>query len=378
MNSRLLIILILISLSSNLVVAKKVKIIKSNYEIQQITSKFNRSKVLQQIQEFIFKSHPSRFVGTRGHLKSREYIYSQLKTLTQKTDNESIIKQEFTPNISKSIKMYKDDFQREIVKKFNPKDSKYKKWDLITKKTISLIKSKKNIKGQNIIWRKEGYINQKKELIIGAHYDNISHNLITWLPEPTADTPGADNNATGVVLALNLIKVLSDIDLPFNISVVFFDFAELGFLGSDYYVNNLKIKKSNIVAFLNLEMLGHDTKDIDMEKKLRNMRIYISKNTNPINSKESKIAKKLRKLGRNITSAVNFKIIDNGFNASDHISFREKNIPSLTFTQSWDTDFNPLYHSSKDVPETLNSQTYLLSTKYIIGATLAFLFDINS
>ena len=77
-----------------------------------------------------------------------------------------------------------------------------------------------------------------------------------------------------------------------------------------------------------------------------------------------------------MTSRVKFKLEPNGFNSSDHINFWGEGFPAITFSQNWETDLNPRYHSSDDFVETLNLKTWYASYQYITGAVLSWAFDI--
>ena len=114
-------------------------------------------------------------------------------------------------------------------------------------------------------------------------------------------------------------------------------------------------------------MLGNDTVSSDKLKKSQNMKIYIrsvgdkkgyEKDKNLLDSMLGKIS------GNSI--GIDFTTVANSFNSSDHISFWKKEIPALTFTQDWENDFNQSrYHTSNDLPETVNMKTLYKSYQYI-------------
>ena len=87
-------------------------------------------------------------------------------------------------------------------------------------------------------------------LIIGAHYDSRAKNINNTY----ARAPGADDNASGVSAVLELSRILSHLDLKYNLQFVLFSGEEQGFWGSKNYVkyldNNNRTK--NIIYTLTL------------------------------------------------------------------------------------------------------------------------------
>ena len=87
-------------------------------------------------------------------------------------------------------------------------------------------------------------------ILIGAHYDAVP------------GTPGADDNATGVAVLLEMAAVFAVDALKYPIRLVAFDMEEYGLIGSTAYARQLKQNKQKLRLMLSLEMLGYcdDTK----------------------------------------------------------------------------------------------------------------------
>jgi hypothetical protein len=83
-----------------------------------------------------------------------------------------------------------------------------------------------DLKGVNIIATKPGK-NADQTIIIGAHYDTISN------------TPGADDNGTGIAALLELARVLGKHSYSKTLMLVAFDMEEIGFAGSQAFVEKL-------------------------------------------------------------------------------------------------------------------------------------------
>jgi Zn-dependent M28 family amino/carboxypeptidase len=82
-------------------------------------------------------------------------------------------------------------------------------------------------------------------ILIAAHYDAVP------------GTPGADDNATGVAVLLEIAAALATSPLKYPVQLVAFDLEESGLLGSTAYANYLKTQKQSLRLMLSLEMLGY-------------------------------------------------------------------------------------------------------------------------
>ncbi|NJR47207.1 MAG: M28 family peptidase [Hyellaceae cyanobacterium CSU_1_1] len=82
-------------------------------------------------------------------------------------------------------------------------------------------------------------------ILIGAHYDAVP------------GTPGADDNATGVAVLLEMAEVFASNPLKYPVRLVTFDLEEYGLLGSTAYAKYLKDKQQKLRLMLSLEMLGY-------------------------------------------------------------------------------------------------------------------------
>ncbi|MDF1837441.1 MAG: M28 family peptidase [Planctomycetota bacterium] len=95
----------------------------------------------------------------------------------------------------------------------------------------------------------------KQVIVISAHYDHVG----TRSGGPEEDTVfnGADDDASGVVVLLELAEAMAAGDPPARTFVFLLAAAEeKGILGTEYFVENPPFPLENIVCNLNLEMLG--------------------------------------------------------------------------------------------------------------------------
>lgn len=93
-------------------------------------------------------------------------------------------------------------------------------------------------------------------IIIGAHLDAISYNQNYQL---YTQTPGADDNATGVAVMIEMARIIHFHHLLPEISIDFmaFDGEELGLIGSSFDARCRKDSNENIVLMLNNDMVGY-------------------------------------------------------------------------------------------------------------------------
>jgi hypothetical protein len=96
------------------------------------------------------------------------------------------------------------------------------------------------IAGENIIVR----LGQgTKRIVVGAHYDAFK------------DSPGANDNGSGVAVVLALIQHLQNMEWNYSVDFCFFDQEEANLMGSMYYINQFIIPQKHL-AMINLDIEG--------------------------------------------------------------------------------------------------------------------------
>lgn len=103
------------------------------------------------------------------------------------------------------------------------------------------------IQTSNIIGVKRG--KSDKYIVIGAHYDHIG-------TKKGVIYPGANDNASGVALMIELAKRLRDEDIYHNIIFVAFGAEEGKLAGSKFFIENHPFPKESIELMVNLDLLG--------------------------------------------------------------------------------------------------------------------------
>ena len=100
----------------------------------------------------------------------------------------------------------------------------------------------RSITSANVVAVKKG--TSAQEIIVGAHYDS------------TDAGPGADDNASGVAVMLEVAKLVSEQTTPYTIRFIAFGAEESGLLGSYAYLNQMSQEEfENIIAMIDLDSL---------------------------------------------------------------------------------------------------------------------------
>ncbi|MCG8364529.1 MAG: M28 family peptidase [Pseudanabaenales cyanobacterium] len=85
----------------------------------------------------------------------------------------------------------------------------------------------------------------KPPILVGAHYDAV------------IGSPGADDNATGVAVLLEMARLLTEHPPRSPVRLVAFDLEEYDLLGSRHYAALLKQQGQSLRLMIALEMLGY-------------------------------------------------------------------------------------------------------------------------
>ena len=256
-----------------------------------------------------------RSTGSKGEELAANYIEKRFKELNVEPIGENGYFQEFS-----------------FKQKSHPHDT------ISTSDSIQ----ENSITGKNVI----GFIDNKSinTIVVGAHYDHLGFGGegSLYKSDSLKIHNGADDNASGVSLMLDLAAKLKDNNNN-NYMFIAFSGEELGLLGSNFFVKNPTIDIKSINYMINMDMVGR----LNNENTLA---VY-GLGTSPIFKQTIKSNNK------------NFKIIENesGVGPSDHTSFYLNDIPVLHFFTGQHSD----YHKPSDDSELLNYEDINLISDFI-------------
>jgi hypothetical protein len=172
-------------------------------------------------------------------------------------------------------------------------------------------------------------------IVIGAHYDHLGYGEVGSLaPEPGDIHPGADDNASGTAAIMELARLLAQNRdrLKRSVLVIAFSAEEEGLLGAEYFLQNPTVPRENIVAMLNLDMVG----------RMSNNRVSVSG--------VGTAAEWEGILKTANTESLNLQLSQSASGGSDHMPFMRREIPVLFFF----TGMHPDYHRPSDTWEKIN------------------------
>jgi len=206
---------------------------------------------------------------------------------------------------------------------------------------------------------------KEEYIVIGARMDNLGTMSMTVDGEPqTVIFNGANGNASGVAMLLELARMLKTQSLMLRRSVIIAGFGASStmFAGSWYFLNRAFSDVPHIDAMIGLDMLGTASEGF-----------YAFSFSNPdMNVIAEALSGTLQPVQPKVTATQPF--------ASDQISFYDKEIPSILFT----TGRFPEYQTHKDVEGIIQYEPMERELEYIFNYTLSLangpkpIFNIDS
>lgn len=183
-------------------------------------------------------------------------------------------------------------------------------------------------------------------IVVGSHYDHLGmggQGSGSRRPDTLGVHPGADDNASGDAVVLELAKYFKKTGSPRSIIFAFFGAEEQGLVGSKFFLDwmkseddrrtNLPDNQKGIVAMVNLDMVG----------RMRDHALSVSGTgtSSSFKTLAEQVAEKTN---------VNISCIADGYGPSDQASFVAAEIPVFFLT----TGGHMEYHTPADIPPTLN------------------------
>ena len=209
------------------------------------------------------------------------------------------------------------------------------------------------IHSRNVIGVVEGYDPKLKNeyVVIGAHYDHLGTSYLKRDGEDQLQIfYGADDNASGVATLVEVAKQVAAQHYVFRRSVIFalFGAEELGMVGSWYFLNRSFSEVDNIVAMINLDMVGRSGRDNRLQVYTADANIELMGIINTLS-------------GRALSIAPQYTPTD--YFPSDHRLFYEKGIPVALFTSGVHRD----YHTVRDTPDKLDYKQMESLVEYVFA-----------
>ncbi|MEG4279939.1 M28 family peptidase [Microcoleus sp. MON1_C1] len=188
-------------------------------------------------------------------------------------------------------------------------------------------------------------------IVIGAHYDTVP------------GSPGADDNATGVAVLLELARDIASGPLKYPVQLVAFDMEEYGYLGSSHHAAKYKQQQESIRLMISLEMLGYCNHNPNSQSYPAGLKYFYPNSGNFIALIGTlrtvpdliNLSGQIRKSGQPCEwlPVPNRGLIVPDTRRSDHVPFWDNGYPAIMVTDTANMR-NPHYHRESDRIETLD------------------------
>ena len=224
--------------------------------------------------------------------------------------------------------------------------------------------------GINLVAQRLGTDPEAGSILVAAHYDTVEH------------SPGADDNASGVAVVVEVARLLGDRPTPCTLQLALFDQEEAGLLGSFAYTeqpDNLK----NLRGVIVLEMVGYACHTLDCQQQPEGFKVELPSDRGDFVTVvgDAEHPALLQAFEHNqppqapplLTLPVPFKgLLTPIVLRSDHTPFWTQGVGAVMVT---DTAFlrNPHYHRPSDTPSTLDAQFLTGVAQMVVNTTTALL-----
>lgn len=197
-----------------------------------------------------------------------------------------------------------------------------------------------SIASRNIVGIVEGADPALREeyIVVGAHLDHLGTHVLTVDGEPVRQVyAGADANASGLAILIELAQFVSEYKGLFPRSVIFVGFGagEQGEAGAWYFVNRAFEQIRNVRAMVDLNMLGRSGDDAPFR--------YFTQ-------MEARDADHLFALVREDPVVTWPQPLHRTIPSSDYLPFYERSIPVFLFTSGPSREYRTL----RDLPRLLD------------------------
>lgn len=207
----------------------------------------------------------------------------------------------------------------------------------------------------NIIGVRRGDVCPERVFIVGSHYDSVN------------DTPGADDDASGVAGMLAIAEALQDTPLPATVWFTAFTFEEAGIIGSAHLAAQARDDNVPAVGMFSLEMIGYT----DAESKF----ILVLGNqasTRLVDAFDRAHAAYVPELEKVTLLAEGNGETSPDTRRSDHAPFWDAGYQALLVTDT--ANFrNPNYHEPTDTIDTLDLPFATNVTRAMLATTIEHL-----
>ncbi|WP_174536576.1 M20/M25/M40 family metallo-hydrolase [Micromonospora chalcea] len=198
----------------------------------------------------------------------------------------------------------------------------------------------------NVVATLRGDVTPERVYVITGHYDSRATDVM----DAVSDAPGADDDASGVAVVMELARVLSTRRTEATIVLAAVAAEEQGLYGSAYLASQLKAAGADVQAMFSNDIVGSSTAD-DGTRDPRTVRLFaegvptaetpaeasVRQSVGGENDSPSRqLARFVTDVAENSATGMDVRVIyrrDRYLRGSDHISFLREGWPAGRFTE---------------------------------------------
>ena len=223
--------------------------------------------------------------------------------------------------------------------------------------------------GVNIFAQRQGTDAKAGSILVGAHYDTV----------PTS--PGADDNATGVAVVLEIARLLGSRPTPRTLQLALFDREELGLLGSRAFVADKK-HLENLQGAIVMDMVGFACHQVGCQKYPQGLPVVPPSDRGDFlavvgDMEHATLLDAFQSSGQEIPPVLTLPVPLKGMLMpdtlrSDHAPFWYRGVGAVLLTDTANLR-TPHYHQPSDTPATLDKSFFTASAQLVVNATTKLL-----
>lgn len=275
------------------------------------------------------------------------------------------------PEIESIISMVSEENIRNYISKITSFHTRHSKSSLIHD-VAAMLKDKLIEMGNNNViyheYHEEGYdlknvictLNGYSDnvILVCAHYDSRMENL----EDATSRAPGADDNASGMAVLLEIANVISKLHFKNTIQLAFFSGEEQGLWGSKHYAKFIKDNDIPLKKLINLDMVGYHSH----EKQICIVERDIGNTHSTNNGLSELLAQKIEESAKTYTD---ISTVPGPIYSSDYMPFEDL---GYVVVGGYDggAENNPHYHSIHDEMVDIDIAFISKITKIILATIL--------
>lgn len=225
--------------------------------------------------------------------------------------------------------------------------------------------------GVNIFAERQGTDKTAGAILVAAHYDTV------------AISPGADDNASGVAVVLEVARLLGSRPTPKTLQLALFDKEEEGLLGSKAFVTNVT-HLANLRGVIVMDMVGYACYKVGCQQYPAGLPVTPPSDKGDFlaaiaDAEHLPLLNAFQKTRENLPPVLTLPIPLKGLLTpdtlrSDHAPFWYQGVGAVLVTDTANLR-TPHYHQASDIPKTIERSFFTGSAQIVVNATTVLLED---